>query len=442
MAQRILAFDFTTNPKDAEVIQKKIFTDVDVTTIFRVFQGVRSEGLRIPLANRLRKIIKKLPTNQRTPTGNLLDITNRILSVKDMGVTLEQDSTQLYNTIEEQFLNSGMDSEDLTGTQVQKLIEDVAAKGTAEDLPRIAFFADVTDPSSDYDQTDGLWKNIEALAVSYPTMKVATAIPTTLPTAADDIIALYDSLYAAQTVDMRAIPSNEKLFIVNGEIREALYNAYTSKSSVTADRYLSMIQLRDGYDVLAFKGIPVIAMWNWTQIITDDLGGNKIWRMLLTDKENLCIGTDVLTDVMDLRFEFHKYQSTNTLRSRFKFGTQVLYPDGLVYRTSAAATPSILGAYDPTNANAVIAANTVSGLTPLVAGTAGGSAHTIRGRGFTGTTGAGGVKVGVTNVTSYVVVNDTTITFVAPAKTAGPYTVTVTSPIGTSAASAQSIVFS
>lgn len=436
MAQKILNFDFTTNPKDAEIIQKRIFTDAQVQDIFRVFQGVRSEGMRIPLANRLKKIIKKLPTNQRTPTGNLLDITNRMLFVKDMGVTLEQDSTQLYNTVMEQFLNSGMASENLEGTQVQTLIESIAETGTKEDLPRIAFFSDINDPSSDYDQTDGLWKNIEALALTNPSMKVAAAIPDDISVLTDDqIIALFDALYAKQSVDMRAIPANEKLFIVNGELREALYNAYTNKSIYT-ERYLNMLQLREGFDVLAFKGIPVIPMWNWTSIITDDLGGQKKWRMLLVDKENLCIGTDVLTDVMDLEFKFHSYQSTNTLRSRFKFGTAVLYPDGLVFATSAAVVPTILPALTQGSQY------TVAGITPTVAGTAGGSAHTIRGRGFTGTVAVTGVKVGGTNASSFTVVNDTTITFVAPAKTAGSYTVTVTNAVGTSAASAQSIVYS
>lgn len=73
-------------------------------------------------------------------------------------------------------------------------------------------------------------------------------------------------------------------------------------------------------------------------------------------------------------------------------------------------------------------APTVSSLSPNTGGTAGGTAVTITGKDFNGATG---VTFGATAATSVVVVSDTSITCVTPAKTAGAKDVVVTTPAGT-----------
>lgn len=75
----------------------------------------------------------------------------------------------------------------------------------------------------------------------------------------------------------------------------------------------------------------------------------------------------------------------------------------------------------------------VSGVTPNTGAAAGGNMVQIFGAKFTGTTGAGGVKFGATNATSYVVNSDSLITAVAPAHTAGLVQVIVTNASGASA---------
>lgn len=71
----------------------------------------------------------------------------------------------------------------------------------------------------------------------------------------------------------------------------------------------------------------------------------------------------------------------------------------------------------------------------LPSGAAVGAQITIKGAGFTGVTGATGVKVGAVNATSYTVVDSYTIVAVVPAGTAGSAPITVTHPTnGASAA--------
>lgn len=79
----------------------------------------------------------------------------------------------------------------------------------------------------------------------------------------------------------------------------------------------------------------------------------------------------------------------------------------------------------------------ISGTTPAAkpaitnatpSGAAAGALLTIKGSGFTGVTGATGVKIGSVNATSYAVVADNTIVATVPAGTAGPANITVTHP--------------
>jgi hypothetical protein len=75
---------------------------------------------------------------------------------------------------------------------------------------------------------------------------------------------------------------------------------------------------------------------------------------------------------------------------------------------------------------------TVTAVTPNRGSTVGGTSVTITGTGFTGATA---VSFGGTPATSFIVVNDTTITAVTPAHVVGVVDVTVTTPDGTSAIS-------
>jgi IPT/TIG domain/Cysteine-rich secretory protein family len=77
----------------------------------------------------------------------------------------------------------------------------------------------------------------------------------------------------------------------------------------------------------------------------------------------------------------------------------------------------------------------VTSVSPNAGSTAGGTAVTISGSGFSN--GATGVKFGTTAAVSFSVVNDTTITAVSPAHAFGAVDVTVTTATGTSPASSR-----
>lgn len=83
--------------------------------------------------------------------------------------------------------------------------------------------------------------------------------------------------------------------------------------------------------------------------------------------------------------------------------------------------------------NAEFVPATITSITPSAGAAAGGTAFTIKGTNFGGTSG---VTIGAVAATSVKVVNSTTITGVSPAKTAGTYDVVVADDSGNVTATA------
>jgi large repetitive protein len=98
-------------------------------------------------------------------------------------------------------------------------------------------------------------------------------------------------------------------------------------------------------------------------------------------------------------------------------------------------TPGGTSATSAADQYTYVAAPTVTSVSPTAGPTSGGTTVTITGSGFSAAPGTGAVKFGATNA-SYTINSNTQITATSPARPAGTYDITVTTPGGTSATSA------
>lgn len=328
-----------------EIFAKPIFTDPDLLNLVRIIPNIKSKK-QLAVDSMLEKILKKVTTCARNPSGNLITLSDRFLEVENVGVDLEQCALSLEDGFLEQFLNSGNKIFDLDGTYLKTYIEAKVVDALKMDVPRVLFFGDKASADPNYNQFDGFWKSLLALGATNPTM-VAPAIPATLPDAgetnanginigAKKVLDIFRSIYNAQPQVLKALPANRKRFIVNIELAEALQDAYNAGGSVNGDIFIRRNQDGEGLDVFKFKGIDVIGMAHWTNIIETDLGGDNVYRAILTDTQNLVVGTDRIEDVMNVEFMYHPYPRVNTLEANFKLGTQVLWPELTVYALSPA----------------------------------------------------------------------------------------------------------
>lgn len=341
MADKTLFTDNITWDGQAadEIFAKPIFTDPDLLSTFRIIPNVKSKK-KLAVDTILEKILKKVTTCARNPSGNLITLSDRTLEVENVGVDLEQCALSLEDGFMEQFLNSGNDIFDLNGTYIKTYLEQKVVDALKMDVPRVLWFGDTASGDANYNLIDGFWKHLFALGATNPSM-VGPAIPATLPSAYDAtgaaaVLAIFRGLYDAQPQVLRALPANRKRFIVSLELAEALQDAYTTLGGVNGDIFIRRNQDGEGYDTFKFKGIEVIGMAHWSNIIDTDLSGTKTIRAVLTDTQNLVVGTDRVEDTMNVEFMYHPYPRVNTLEANFKLGTQIVWPELTVFSTQAA----------------------------------------------------------------------------------------------------------
>lgn len=320
-----------------EIFAKPIFSDPDLLNIVRIIPNVKSKK-QLAVDTLLEKILKRVTSCARTPSGNLITLSDLYLEVENVGVDLEQCALTLEDGFMEQFLNSGNKIFDLDGTYIKTYLEQKIVDALKLDVPRVLFFGDKASADPNYNLIDGFWKHILALAATNTAM-TGPAIPATLPDAytaagAAATIGIFRKLYDAQPRVLKALPAQRKRFIVNMELAEALQDAYTTLGSNQGDIFIRRNQDGEGLEVFKFKGIEVIGMANWTDIIETDLGGDGKYRAILTDTQNLVVGTDRVEDVMNVEFMYHPYPRVNTLEANFKLGTQLVWPELTVYSIS------------------------------------------------------------------------------------------------------------
>lgn len=321
-----------------EIFAKPVFTDPELLKQFRVVPNVKSKK-RLAVDSILQKVLKKKAGCGRTPSGEVINISQVDLEVTRVGVDLEQCATTLEDTLLEDQLNTGNSIYDLDGTEIKSYIEKKVKEALMLDIPRVGYFADTAHVDEDYNQFDGVFKVLTAYAATNPDMKIAD-IPANLPNEDDEagakaIIALYKGLYKAQSPVLKAMPKERKKFQVNDELRDALIDAYTTLGGkASGDIYLKRTQDGEGIDQVFYKGIEVIGHVHWTEIIENDFNGSQKWRMILTDTQNICLGTDRVDDSMTVEIMYHPYQKVNTIDAEFKLGVQILWPELTVFRTS------------------------------------------------------------------------------------------------------------
>src|SRR6478736_2157078 len=108
MADKTLFTDNITWDGQAadEIFAKPIFTDPDLLNTLRIIPNVKSKK-QLAVDTLLEKILKKVTTCARNPSGNLITLSDRYLEVENVGVDLEQCALSLEDGMLEQFLNSG-----------------------------------------------------------------------------------------------------------------------------------------------------------------------------------------------------------------------------------------------------------------------------------------------------------------------------------------------
>lgn len=252
----------------------------------------------------------------KSTTGSVSDITDREIEVVELEMYLEQCYSAFENTILEEATRSGLDVADLSGTDIQSIINELISSALTTDFFRVLSFGDSGSVSDYYDAMDGIWtKLIAAEAAGSEVKKIAdiTALNQTDGSRALDYMR---SMYSGADIVLKQLPASEKKFFVTGNVYENLMETYEDAGMENG----GLVQrVENGVESLRFRGIDVVPVYAWDAHIAADSLGNPV-RILYTTPDNHVIGVENANDRNAFRVKYDDDIDTMKYRGKFKLG--------------------------------------------------------------------------------------------------------------------------
>lgn len=305
-----------------EIFYEPVFRSDDLMRNYRVIPNVK-HMMNVYTASSLTKIVEAYSGCSATSGANQFNIDDKVITAGRCRVALEQCTDEFFGTFIEESYRNGADVMNIEGTQLADAIVNRAVKGIASDVVRLAWGGDVAGAVLGYTAFDGWMELMKAETV----LESAAAAAPAAPTAAEAILLIrqvYDNAPAA----LQQVASADKKMFVTPKI----FNAYlASLEGTSAD--LALVNQVDGMQRVAFRGVEVVAMYEWATIVTDTnpdvfqsvAGADLTEGVCYCAVENLIIGSDVTDPEGSFKVFYDDLEEKMFFRGYFKLGVQYLY---------------------------------------------------------------------------------------------------------------------
>jgi hypothetical protein len=303
-----------------EIFYEPVFRSDDIMRNYRVIPNVKHK-MNVYTSAALTKIVEPYAGCSATSGSTQFDIDDKVITAGRCRVALEQCTDEFFGTYIEEMYRSGVDVMNIEGTQLSDAIVNRAVKGIASDVVRLAWGGDVAGAVSGYTAFDGWMELMKAeTVIEYAGTEAA-------PTAAD-AIGLIRNVYDQAPAALQQVPAGDKKMFVTPKI----FNAYLANlEGSSAD--LAIVNQVDGMRRVMFRGVELVAMYEWDTILTDtnpDLfvtaaAANVNNGVCYCAVENLIIGSDVTDPEGSFKVFYDDLEEKMFFRGYFKLGVQYLY---------------------------------------------------------------------------------------------------------------------
>jgi hypothetical protein len=303
-----------------EIFYEPVFRSDDIMRNYRVIPNVKHK-MNVYTSAALTKIVEPYAGCSATSGSTQFDIDDKVITAGRCRVALEQCTDEFFGTYIEEMYRSGVDVMNIEGTQLSDAIVNRAVKGIASDVVRLAWGGDVAGAVAGYTAFDGWMELMKAeTVIEYAGTEAA-------PTAAD-AIGLIRNVYDQAPAALQQVPAGDKKMFVTPKI----FNAYLANlEGSSAD--LAIVNQVDGMRRVMFRGVELVAMYEWDTILTDtnpDLfitaaAANVNNGVCYCAVENLIIGSDVTDPEGSFKVFYDDLEEKMFFRGYFKLGVQYLY---------------------------------------------------------------------------------------------------------------------
>ncbi len=303
-----------------EIFYEPVFRSDDIMRNYRVIPNVKHK-MNVYTSAALTKIVRTQAGCNDAEAGTF-NVDDKVLTAGRCRVALSQCSDEFYGTYIEEMYRSGVDVNNIEGTQLADAIVNRAVTGIASDVVRLAWGGDTAvGIAAEYKIFDGWMKLMAAETV------IEFAGTPAAPTAAD-AIGLIRNVYDQAPASLQQVAAGDKKMFVTPKI----FNAYLANlEGSSAD--LAIVNQVDGMRRVMFRGVELVPMYEWDTILTDTdpalfntaAGADVNNGVCYCAVENLIIGSDVTDPEGSFKVFYDDLEEKMFFRGYFKLGVQYLY---------------------------------------------------------------------------------------------------------------------
>ena len=309
----------------SELTLLRAFEALNVNAYMRVEENVGYQRQFARLGSSYRSLRKdttcaKTTTYTNEATEKILEVT-RIFSQADICVN------DYFEKFVADQLRTGADSGDLTDTQIASAILERFMQDTAVDVSSLIWFGDTDLSDPFYNILNGLFKQIKLAVAAGDIVRTQTLGNGDLADcAARDILR---GLHTGANVRLKQVPNNQKVMLVSGEIWENWLACKELGDSCCTE--LGWTLEVEGTQALAYRGIPVLPMWNWDRVVDEQVVAvyDNRYHAVYTTIDNLMLGTDRFASTNEARVWYSVDDDQNYMRMKFPLGVTV-FDEGLI----------------------------------------------------------------------------------------------------------------
>lgn len=304
-----------------DVLVKPMVQHPDILKLFRVIPDIRSK-YQLHTTIPMNPIVQGGTGNcTRNEVNDPVSISNREIQTCELSFYVTQCSDVFEGTIFENALKTGTEVRDLTGTQIQNIINnELLIPAAARDVFKIMSFGDTGSGDSFINGCDGMWTKLIAGEATYEVKRATTALGATL--SADEAIGSLEECFTEAEIILKQVPTNAKKFFVTGSIFENYQKTLETQNATEA----GWMQIQDGVQKLYYRGVEVVPIYAWDEYLVAS-GAAAPHRILYTSVDNHVIGVEKANDVNKLDVWFSKDDNVMKYEGRFKIGYNYVHGD-------------------------------------------------------------------------------------------------------------------
>jgi hypothetical protein len=334
----------------SQILLEPMFRSDDIMANYTIYPNVKYKQ-NLMLAPKLSGITA---LNTGCTTDNTCDpagfyLEPKVITVSNVSVKQQQ----CWDTFKSEFIvesyRAGLNMPDLTGTQLADVIINRIRHGIQSDVVRNMWAGNTAAAVADctYTWADGLWKLLSAgTAINGTQMNEVTAASTAAASlitvgasiATSDAVSLLSNVFDTAPAELQQIPASEKKMFVTPNVYNAYYGSLTSIANGTnngVDYGHSEAQSGVNYERLRFRGVEIVAMYEWDTALTALTGADlpplftcatkgiqATQGCIYAAKSNLIIGSNVTDPDNQLKMFYDEVSDNMYIRSNFTMGYQ------------------------------------------------------------------------------------------------------------------------